>query len=288
MPYCYKTIGVMADIVRNHDLRDILDRHGCTRHPYDTAKWHTPRGILSVNGLKFMNWTTGAGGGGAIDLVMHLQDMSFKEAVIWLYTNSSSPLLDPPCRTSGLRLPPKDPSKLPRIIRYLTQERCLPLPLIEHLVETGKLYADSRSNAVFVLLGKKKCVVGAELRGTTGHRWRGMAPGSRRDKGCFYISGSSPGKMILCESAIDAVSCFTLYPEYTVASTSGAVAAPEWLLSVVKKGYELHCGFDTDDTGSRMSEKMMERYPSIKRLKPPAHDWNDALRQLKPQITHNR
>jgi hypothetical protein len=35
---------------------------------HDRAKWHTSRGVLSVNNQKFMNWATGTGG--AIDLLI--------------------------------------------------------------------------------------------------------------------------------------------------------------------------------------------------------------------------
>ena len=41
-------------------------------------------GPLSITGAKFMNWQRDAGGGGVIDLVMHLADMDFRTAVAWL------------------------------------------------------------------------------------------------------------------------------------------------------------------------------------------------------------
>ena len=49
--------------------------------PHDPAKWHTARGVLSVSGPKFMNWGKGSGGGGAIDLVMHLRQIGFGQAL---------------------------------------------------------------------------------------------------------------------------------------------------------------------------------------------------------------
>ena len=44
------------------------------------------------------------------------------------------------------------------------------------LITSGRLYADRRGNAVFLLLGKAGQPVGAELRGTSARVWRGMAP----------------------------------------------------------------------------------------------------------------
>ena len=162
-------------------------------------------------------------------------------------------------------------------MRYLNKSRCLPEKLIKNLITSKNLYADIRGNAVFLLLGKKKRVVGAELRGTCNQKWRGMAPGSRKDLGCFYIVGKNVREMALCESAIDAASCAVLYPEYTAISTSGATADPVWLQNFIANGCDIYCGFDADETGDTMANKMIKRYPSIKRLRPPKHDWNEVL-----------
>jgi len=266
-----------ADSVRNIDLSTLLQHHGCTKDPRDKAKWHTPRGVISVNDQKFMNWTMGIGGGGAIDLVIHLQKVGFKDAVFWLCNNFSSTPVQQNTPKQILKLPQRDDEKLPKIIHYLKDQRRIPKKLIDNLIESGKLYADIRANAVFLLLGKKKRIVGAELRGTCGTQWRGMAPGSQKNQGCFYLVGTSTKKMVLCESAIDAASCFVLHPEYTAISTSGATANPVWLQNFIIKGCEIYCGFDSDRTGNMPANKMIKLYPSVKRLYPPRHDWNDAL-----------
>jgi len=257
----FDEIRKKADSVRNIDLSMLLQRHACTKDPLDKAKWQTPRGIISVNGQKFMNWTLGTGGGGAIDLVIHLQGVGFKDAVFWLYNNFSltSAQQNSPKRSYSpkqiLKLPQRDDGKLLQVIHYLTDQRRIPKKLINNLIESGKLYADVRANAVFLLLGKKKKIVGAELRGTCGIQWRGMAPGSQKNQGCFYLVGASTRKMVLCESAIDAVSCFVLHPEYTAISTSGATANPAWLQNFITKGCEIYCGFDSDRTGNMLSDR---------------------------------
>ena len=83
--------------------------------------------------------------------------------------------------------------------------------------------------------------------------------------------------MVLCESAIDALSYFVLYPEFTAISTSGATANPAWLQTFIEKGCKIYCGFDSDRIGNMLADKMIKRYPSIKRLLPPMHDWNEVL-----------
>ena len=40
----------------------------------------------------------------------------------------------------------------------------------------------------------------------------------------------------------------------------------------------IYCGFDADPTGDHMAAAMIALYPAIKRLRPPAHDWNDVLK----------
>ncbi len=275
----FEKIRKKANAVRGIDLCVLLQHFGSTKDIQDKAKWHTSQGLISVTGQKFMNWTRGAGGGGAIDLVIHLQGLDFKDAVVWLYDTFSYVPNQLHIQKQVLSLPPKSDKKLQSVSRYLKKIRCIPQQLINDLIKSGKLYADIRGNAVFLLLGKKKRIVGAELRGTGKTKWRGMAPGSRKKSGCFYIMGKSSNKMVLCESAIDAASCAVLNPGYTAISTSGAMADPAWLQNFLRNGCEIYCGFDTDRTGETMAAKMIKQYSSIKRLRPTGHDWNEVLQQ---------
>ncbi len=270
-------------MVRHIDLKEVLNRTGAIKDNIDKTKWRTGQGVISVTGQKFINWSDGGiGGGGAIDLIIHLKQYDFKTAVSWLFdnfsisgshmSNNTKPAIQP-----ALRLPQKDDKNLSRITNYLKYDRFVPPELINFLVKSAKLYADKRANAVFLLLGKEKTVVGAELRGTTTKRWRGMATGSRKDLGCFYIKRSHTNKMVLCESAIDALSCFALNRDFITLSTSGANPNPAWLTTFINKGFEIYCGFDADEIGDTIADKMIRRYPSVKRLRPTKHDWNEIL-----------
>ncbi len=146
-----------------------MERTGCIADKNDKAKWDTPVGVISVTGQKFMNWTKRAGGGGAIDLAMHLQRCNFKNAVFWWFANNFP---DYAIHTSQgstsisnqvISLPRGDDSKLPQIRNYRRDDRCIPANLIDFLIRSGTLNADNRANAVFLLLGKEKRAVGAEL-----------------------------------------------------------------------------------------------------------------------------
>lgn len=121
-------------------------------------------------------------------------------------------------------------------------------------------------------------MVGAELRGTTNKRWHGMAPGSRKDQGCFYVKSTNIKKVVICESAIDAISFFALHSDCLVLSTSGVNPDPAWLPKLINKGFDMYCGFDSDKTGEAFANKMINLYPTVKRLRPPKHDWNEVLK----------
>jgi hypothetical protein len=192
-----------ADRLRALPLPRVLAALEATADPGDPAKWHCARGVLSVTGPKFINWNQGVGGGGAIDLVMHVRQVGFGQALEWL-----------------------------------------------------------------------------EARfGITARSWRGLAPGSRKDRGFFSVSvAAATQAIVLCESAIDALSCQALHPDYRCLSTSGARPHPAWLRTLIAQGLPTYCGFDADPTGEAMAQRMIQLHPSIRRLSPPAKDWNDAVR----------
>jgi hypothetical protein len=287
-----------ATVVREVASETVLILRGAVRDRHDRFKWHTEQGPVSVSGPKFMNWHRGTGGGGAIDLVMHLANVDFRTAVGWLeqhlgvghlavgqaVTRYQSPSRKEPTASQGqhtLGLPARDDRMLGRVIQYLTRRRHLAPSLLEPLIELGKLYADSRGNAVFLLLaGKANRPVGAELRGTGPRVWRGMVPGTRKDLGYFWIGAKGSKEIVLCESAIDAISCLHMHPQRIFISTSGVRANPPWLCGLIAHGYEIHCGFDADSPGDAAATQMIALHPAVKRLRPPAHDWNDALASL--------
>ena len=272
-----------AERLRTLPLSTVLAALEATPDPHDPAKWRTARGVLSVSGPKFINWNLDMGGGGAIDLVMHVRQVGFGQALEWLelHFGTFTPL--PPQTTpqvQSLSLPSPLADNWPRVQRYLVQERKLPATLLEPLGQSGTLYADARANAVFLLLDTAATPVGAELRGTTVSAWRGMTLGSRKDCGFFSVSATTSHAIVLCESAIDALSCHALRPDYRCHSTSGARPDPAWLAALISQGLPIYCGFDADPTGDAMAQRMHDLHPSIRRLRPAAKDWNDLLRQL--------
>jgi hypothetical protein len=283
-----------ADAVRSLPLEQVLQQWGAHRDPRDARRWHTDQGPLTITGTTFFSWRHEIGGGGAIDLVMHLAQLKPAEAVCWLEQHcdlSLPPTLParPPratdsassTRGSVFCLPPPAPMQLPRVRHYLTERRGLSLTILQPLMESGTLYADRHGNAVFVMVaGKPPRAVGAELRGTTERVWRGLACGSRKDHGYFWIGHATSRRIVLCESAIDALSCYQLHGQDVICiSTAGVRSQLPWLPPLIARGYTIFCGFDNDDAGNLASAQLLRRYDHVQRLTPRAHDWNDILRQ---------
>ena len=286
-----------ADAVRSIPLEVVLTRWGAERDRRDKSQWRTERGPLSVTGPQFFNWHLHEGGGGAIDLVMHLGKMDYRAALQWLEQHlgfgpvatpstsacsqpspSSSSCLAAQAQPRGLRLPVANLAKLERVRRYLTEQRSLATAILEPLIDAGKVYADERGNAVFLMVaGKANRAIGAELRGTGPRPWRGLAPGTCKDVGYFWIGTGGSQKIVVCESAIDAISCFQLHSMCICISTAGVRSDAPWLHPLLARGYDIYCGFDDDKPGNAASSQMITRHSSIKRLRPTAHDWNDAL-----------
>lgn len=301
-----------ADAVREIPLEVVLAALDAERDRRDRSRWRTEQGPITVTGPRFFNWHVEQGGGGAIDLVMHLRGCDARGAIAWLSSHlghhapadqtTIRPRPSPTAYASEVsRQVPRGPLRLPtaslqhlsRVRRYLSQQRALRVDLVNALIDAGRLYADARGNAVFVMVaGKPPRAIGAELRGTGTRLWRGLAPGTRRDAGYFWIGTHAAQKIVLCESAIDAISCFQLHgarerephadsqlngPCICI-STAGVRSDAPWLKPLLDRGYEVHCGFDNDTAGHTAASRLMSRYPSIPRLMPPAHDWNDVLK----------
>jgi hypothetical protein len=278
--------------LRNQSLSNILTCMEAQRDRNDKCKWHTTRGILTITGTKFFNRNTDAGGGGAIDLIIHLKQCSFNEALKWLDhfasnndnaqegSDINAATTDKPTTLSHPAIPTPSISLLPQVKTYLIQERRLPLSLRQPHIHNGTLYADARANAVFLLHSPDSEPVGAELRGSTAASWRGLARGTRKDQGYFstpptVIEGSP---VILCESAIDAISCSVMHPGHHCISTAGARANPAWLGALLVTGRIIYCGYDNDATGGNAAQTMISSQPTIRRRRPARHDWNEDLK----------
>jgi hypothetical protein len=310
----YKALVAQA---RQLDLRDTIQTLGGAQDRYDTHKWRVNDEHISINGERFYNHDQQKGGGGSIDLVMHVTGYTFKQAVAYLNHEAGPELAVAAAAQHGARermaqgqeivergerapfiQPQADEDRWPQVRAYLVEQRQLPAGLVDELHERGTIYADGRANAVFLRTNEEGQAVGASLRGTLpGSEFQGLAYGSRRDEGHFSFTIGTPERYSapqyhITESPIDALSRAALIQragergEYVFLSNDGHGELPKRQIEEgLARQALVHCGFDNDAGGNKLWQQVKEAYPraeAIVRERPPsgAKDWNDALRAV--------
>lgn len=283
-----------AERLRAAPLEPLAARLGYRRDPSNRARWKRAGSVLSISGEKFFDHRSGRGGGGAIDLVMRARRCGFRAAVEFLAAAGPLPPApsDAPASrpANGLRLPPRAERHWPQVHAFLVQGRGLDPRLLRLCRRAGILYADPRRNAVFLCRNRARQVTGAEIVGTAprpdGRAFKGMAPGSRKARGGFWLPHGSvrtPSATLLVESAIDALSLLHLLasetpPHSLLASTAGVASSlPRWLRDWPPQ--QLVCAYDADPAGDQAAAALRRQHPLLIRLRPDAaKDWNDLLR----------
>ena len=74
------------------------------------------------------------------------------------------------------------------------------------------------------------------------------------------------------------MSCHALCSDRFCLSTAGARPNAAWLPDLVASGREISRGYDADPVGDGMAAALIARYPPVRRMRPPAQDWNDVVR----------
>lgn len=269
--------------VRNLPLDVVLERLGCIPEPKDKKNWRTPVGRITVDGMKFFAQDLGKGGGGAIDLVMMVEETDYTGALNRLTKDFGNEALIAQGASlfkasieAAAKVPPKpyqapEPKieNWPRVRKYLTETRCLSENLVDKLNELGKVYADKFSNVVFVL-GEG---LGVELRGTGDKPFHGV----RGQKRPFMLSAKDENKIAFVESSIDAMSLYELGFKGHIASMSGnsSEVAKQLASHFRQKGMTVVAAFDNDRAGEQMAANLGQ--PTT-RLCPKSKDWNDDLK----------
>lgn len=294
---------------RQSDLHAVMTALGGARHRHDKAKYRLPDGrVLSVTDTLFYDHMAAHGGAGAIDLVMHVRECDFAEALAYLtglppamHQAAPAPPRATMTREHGPFAPPAaDERRWPQVRSYLTEERCLPAQIVDTVHREGLVYADGRGNAVFLRHGPDGQVTGAALRSTwPGSDFKGLAPGTVRDAGYFsYQAGErqpyTTPSLVLTEAPIDALSVHALRllsedrGQVTLLSTDGAGALPTAMIdTALAHGWTVQAAFDADKGGDLLWRRLGEHYPqetaqqTIWRERPPhGKDWNDTLRYV--------
>ncbi len=315
----------LAAQVRAIDLPTVIERLGGQVDRYDAHKYRLDGEHISITGERFYSHDRQQGGGGAIDLVMHTVGYEYREAVAYLrdthgadaavsaatwhgarQAHDDAQHIVAHAERSTFRAPTPDGARWPQVRNYLIEQRALPASLVDDLHGRGTIYADGRSNAVFIRQDADGQAVGASLRGTApGSDFKGLARDTRRDEGHFSFTIGTPTPYIatqiyLTESPIDGMSRAALLMregaqgERLFISTDGHGSLPA---RQIDEGLErravVHCAFDRDTGGETMWARVQEHYGAqahetygpIARDQPPvgAKDWNVALQQAHQQ-----
>ena len=298
----------IANKVRDLPLKDVAYELGLEPDPKDKHKYQNEHHTINITGSKFYDWKQMKGSGGAIDLVMHINECDYKQSVAWLGDRfGESATIEAAnyktreiIKTEPIRefLPPVPAQeKWQQVRKYLTCDRKLPSGLVDKLHEQGLIYADENQNAVFIRRSiDESRITGASLRGTAGedNKFKGLAKGSKRKDGWFYFeqgeqSSDPVRRVVLVESPIDAMSLSVL--ERTDAkktlylSTDGAGQIPTEYL---KEMGEVVIAFDRDRAGQEMAQRVQSQLPNAVRKIPKAIDWNIDLVNSLDWIGKNR
>lgn len=287
-----------AVVARDISLVDVMNSFGCIQKDNDPKNWDTPVGRVSVQEYNtptladvFYNHDLSKGGGGAIDLVMHLGGYNFKEAMAHIATNlggvaaAEAAVLHRVKKTiSEAATKPAAPyvvptgvdSTWPHVFDYLTRTRGISAEVVSKYHELGYLRSDAYQNAVFV--NDKK----------NGHSLRGTLPGSafkgsRGTKGFFSLGNGDPTiPVFVCEGALDALSLRSV--GVNAIATNGSTdmtALHELLLQYRAQGCHLVAAFDNDDAGNKMAHAVLDWVDvGAGFARPKGKDWNDDLLEL--------
>lgn len=226
-------------------------------------------------------------GGNNIQFVQEFMGLDFISAVELLSNEKAIPFHS---HSISKAEPPKnreitlhESTDLSRTMHYLHNGRGLSIASLEKLTAEGRLSQEGKTgNAVFKIFDENGLLVGAEKVGTSNVRFKSFDKGAADGYGFEIVSGK-PANTYFFESAIDAISFADLYPEqrdYRLVSMAGV--KPSVVTETMKRyaisPENIYLCTDNDKAGNEFAEKLIARYPAMKRVTPNgAKDWNDIL-----------
>jgi hypothetical protein len=288
----------MTGQLRQIPLAQVAYEFGLDPDWQDKQKWRNETHTINITGEKFYDWQKMKGGGGAIDLVMHLQNSSFTEAIDWLgdrfgavetlqlvTQQISKQVQENPQQL--FQAPAPHEEKWGQVRDNLVRQRKLPSTLVDRLHRDRLVYSDEQGNTVFLRRDWGGKVTGAELHEPDGKN--SLAIGTRRSQGGFHTTfGGEEGglveRVVLVNGAIEGLSYQVLHPptERTmVLSIDGLGRMPWEDLKMVER---VAVAFNQNREGNEMARWLLEELPNAKRLLPRHENWNKDLQQRMKEI----
>lgn len=269
--------------LRNLDVAVVCEILGLQPDPNDSHQFKSDGFRISVSGQKWFDHEAQKGGGGAIDLVMHVRNASYVNAT--QYLSASHEVVNRGGLTRLHPPKPKKPTHPPAVARhniaaikkYLVETRGINADLVQWCIDRDLIYADTRNNCCF------RYGSATELRGTGSVQWRAIY--GLPDKP-FLLPASSANRngVAVLESAIDALSYRQLHHDKLVVSVAGNGNHNliNWVVSWAKHfGLPLYSAFDADNGGDIANNILLasaeECGVDVIQDRPNAKDWNDLL-----------
>lgn len=248
------------EVIRQLDLADVCTLLNLERDPNDFRQFKGKGFRISFNAEKWFDHEAKKGGGGAIDLTMHVMKLAFKDAVNYLGgVLDSNPMITHTTHqktpNKKATTPPKpDNSKLSVVKNYLTEKRHLNANLVQWCIDRNIIYADYRGNYVF-----RYGVNGAELRGTGSVQWRACY--GVIESG-FILPAKNAKFIAVLESAIDALSFRQMFKHDSIAVSITGNGNKQIINQVVEiaktKGLIILSAFDNDKGGDIANKALCE------------------------------
>jgi hypothetical protein len=304
----------LANQVRSIPINEVLESMGFKgRKEGVSTMFSSDRHAINVTGDRFFDHKFQKGGGGAIDVVMHVKEVNFKEACLWLsdrFLGGRAPSQQPPLpfpvaprtstpseekRLSFSELQKlyaiRDDSRWPLARDYLTQVRKLDGAAVDKLHSQNLIYATrSKNHPAFTCATFAHPDLQGEIKGlfsrTTIHNSDFRQVLGSKTSAWFRTGDLSTAKeVVITESPIEALSFMTLHPkEGRVAISVEGCAVPQALAEeIVKKGQVPILALNPDVAGIQGSSKAEELFKSlgydkpIERLASQSEDWNKDL-----------
>lgn len=284
----------MSSRLREMPLEAVLESFGAVQDPKDKANWKTEVGRITVNGQKFFNQDASKGGGGAIDLAMHINACDYKTALATLANQFGSDATAAAVASDAMNqvkeavkstnpaksgLPDDVPSNWPAVKKWMEQARKIPWQILDAFREKGLIRSDERGNAIFV----NQHGTGGEIRGK-GANFKGY----RGKRGLMVFERSKEKSVLVVESGTDAMAFAASHPTSfgLIVSTGGDFGEDtvDQLKALQKQGYRICVGTDNDSSGEAKFNKLRTELnlSYADRQKPIGRDWQDDLKASSP------
>ncbi|MGB9278033.1 MAG: DUF3991 domain-containing protein, partial [Terrimicrobiaceae bacterium] len=226
-------ISQLADQVRDTPLREVLTHYGFdVKREGITLRAKTERHNIVVTGSRWFDNKANVGGGGAMDLVMHIAEVDFSVACRSLADEfrplaagqsdlsfPSSPRNQPATGKKSFEelatiYAVRDDSNWPIARAYLTETRKIDPAIVDELHAVGSIYAnDHRPNPSLVFLHRDPHgkVRGATLRDT--RQKSAFRPCLGNKLTAWFAVGNlaNAERIVAAESPIDALSYYSLF-----------------------------------------------------------------------------